>query len=772
MSVATGRLLYLSGIVGLLLLCLLLFLLPARPWFGREGLGGLYILLFSFLLSSTLGSPVRRLAHRFRVLDVPGGRKVHREPTPLLGGVAIYLAFVGTLLANSVLSLAVGGLLLSGTAVFLAGVVDDVRPLPALSKLAVMTLAALGVVGSGTSLALFPTGTAWGQALNALLTLLWLVGIASALNFLDGMDGLAPALAALAALFLGIIAFQSGQILVTWLAAALLGSTLGFLPYNFRPGKAATIFLGDGGSTFLGFTLATLAVMGEWAEDRLVDLAAPLLVFGVYVYDMAYITVDRVLSGKVRSVREWIEYVGRDHLHHRLEQILRSREEVVLFVCALSTVLGATAVALLMASPSAALLLVLQAVVTLLILSVLERRARGRQESGGVAAGPGDGAGPPAADWQPAARAGRRARVPLLLLLLLATGCAGRAAVPVTRASVLTAPPAPAAAPPPSVAQPPPAAPAPEAPQLEPVTENRTFVTIEGVPRYKLGAGDVLDVLVTTGLAQERQTVAVKPSGRVNVALVEAQVSGLTAEQAAEELQRPLARLYKQVSVEVLVKEYNSKRVTVWGAVAARAGSVPLKGKMTLLDLLVETGGPAPDADLERVRLVRQDAPPLTLNLLRVLAEPTAQAFALDAGDVVFVPSRGVLPGMPGAFDARERIFIFGEVRNPGAFPYAPAMRLSHALAMAGGPTDIAVLESARVIRGGVGNPQIVEADFRKLIQEGDLREDLPLLPTDLVVLPRSGIGDWNAFLAKIRPTVEILTYPLALPVQIKVLTR
>jgi protein involved in polysaccharide export with SLBB domain len=99
-------------------------------------------------------------------------------------------------------------------------------------------------------------------------------------------------------------------------------------------------------------------------------------------------------------------------------------------------------------------------------------------------------------------------------------------------------------------------------------------------------------------------------------------------------------------------------------------------------------------------------------------------------------------------------------------------MRLSQALTLVGGPTDIAVLESARIIRGGLQNPQVVEADFRKLIEQGDQREDLPLQPNDLIVLPRSGVGNWNAFIAKIRPTLEVLTLPLTLPVQINALGR
>lgn len=356
-----------------------LFLFPVKSWFVQEGLRWQYIALFSFLLSFLLVRPTRAIARRQGIMDVPDGRKLHGEPIPLLGGVAIYLAFVISLLANSILTPAVWGLLIGGTVAIGISLIDDVRPLPASLKLGILIGAALIVIASGTSLTLFPTGVLWGQALNFTLTILWIVGITSAMNFFDGMDGMAAGLSAIAAFFLGVIAFQSQQVSLGWVAAALLGTTLGFLPYNFRPGGRATIFLGDAGSNFLGFILASLAVKGEWAANSMVDAVAPLLIFGVFIYDMLYITIERVALGKVKSVREWIDYVGRDHLHHRMEKVLGRKEYATLFVYALSFTLGLQATILLMASPAASYLLILQAVIILACVTVLERRGRRRR---------------------------------------------------------------------------------------------------------------------------------------------------------------------------------------------------------------------------------------------------------------------------------------------------------------------------------------------------------------------------------------------------------
>lgn len=373
-SYPPGQHFYLLG----LFVLLVLFLFPVKSWFAQEGLRWLYILLFAFCLSFLLVRPIRAFAHRMGIVDRPDARKLHGEPTPLLGGYAIYVAFLISLLANSVLSPALWGLLVAGTLVILVSRIDDDRPLPAGLKLGVILIAALIVIGSGISLTLFPTRPLWGQVLNAVLTILWIVGLTNAMNFFDGMDGLAAGLAAIAAFFLGVIAYQSQQVFLGWISAALLGSTLGFLPYNFRPGHRATIFLGDAGANFLGFVLASLAVMGEWAENHLIDVSAPLLIFGVFVYDMVYITVDRVASGKVRSFREWIEYVGRDHFHHRMEQVLGKREYAVVFIYAVSVALSVGAVVVLMASPLAAVLLICQALSMFVILTILERKGRAK----------------------------------------------------------------------------------------------------------------------------------------------------------------------------------------------------------------------------------------------------------------------------------------------------------------------------------------------------------------------------------------------------------
>ena len=191
------------------------------------------------------------------------------------------------------------------------------------------------------------------------------------------MDGLATGLAILIAGFMAAVAFETNQPGLGWLAIAIIGAGVGFLPYNFRGRKPAVIFLGDGGATFLGFTLACLAVKGNWADHSpIVSFSNPLLIFGVLIYDMIHITVERVATGKVRSIKEWLDYVGKDHLHHRLERALGSRQASVAMICLMTICLGLAALALRDAGTTEAVLLLGQACLIVAMITILEWSGR------------------------------------------------------------------------------------------------------------------------------------------------------------------------------------------------------------------------------------------------------------------------------------------------------------------------------------------------------------------------------------------------------------
>ena len=212
---------------------------------------------------------------------------------------------------------------------------------------------------------------------NGGLTIVWILGITNAFNFFDGMDGMASGLGVIIAFFPGVVAFQTDQTFLGWITVAVMGSCLGFLPYNLLKNERATIFLGDAGSTVIGFILACVAVYGEWdINNTVIAVISPLLIFWVLIFDMVHITVDRIVTGKVGSLKQWIEYVGHDHLHHRMARILGGNKRSVFFIYLLTACFGISAVILRNASTGDAMLLLFQAAGMVIMVTALERIGR------------------------------------------------------------------------------------------------------------------------------------------------------------------------------------------------------------------------------------------------------------------------------------------------------------------------------------------------------------------------------------------------------------
>ncbi len=360
---------------------LVLFILLNVPWFRSYlmavGLRWIYVFLFSFSLSFILTPVFGFIARRLNILDIPDERKIHADKTPLLGGAAIMISFCASLTANMILETKMVVLLSGGLIVGIVGLADDWKGVSAKLKLIIQICVVLMLIYKGIILDLFPIKTTWGYIANAVFTVIWIVGITNAMNFFDGMDGLATGLSAIIALFIGIVSFQTHQPFMGWIAIAVMGSCLGFLPFNFRPKKPAAIFLGDAGSTFLGFILAGLAIKGYWADNMpIVSFATPTLIFWVLIFDMTYITIERIITGKVKTVKEWIDYVGTDHLHHRLYALLGDKRKAVLTIFLLSAALGLSSIALRNARMIDAIILVFQALLIAVIVSIIEYAGR------------------------------------------------------------------------------------------------------------------------------------------------------------------------------------------------------------------------------------------------------------------------------------------------------------------------------------------------------------------------------------------------------------
>jgi len=362
--------------VELIVFCLLLVPIVREIFFQYFG-RWLYILLFAAATSALLTPIMIVIASKTGIVDAPGGRKIHDRVIPLLGGAAIIISFISALLANMILDARDIALIAGGTVVAIVGLIDDWKSIRARYKLVIQIIVVIILIRSGIILDLFPIHTTWGYLLNASLSIIWIVGLTNAMNFIDGMDGLATGVSAIISLFMGLVAFQTNQPFMGWIAIAMLGSCLGFLPFNFSLRRPASIFLGDAGSTFFGFVLAALAIKADWADNNpIVSFATPVLIFWVLIYDMAYISIERVVTGKVKSFQGWIDYVGTDHIHHRLLVIFGDRRKVVFFIFFLCATLGISAITLRGASTSDGILTVVQAFLITVIVSILEYSGR------------------------------------------------------------------------------------------------------------------------------------------------------------------------------------------------------------------------------------------------------------------------------------------------------------------------------------------------------------------------------------------------------------
>lgn len=293
-----------------------------------------FLIFVVALLFSILATPLaRRVALATGIVDMPSKRKVHHEPTPLLGGAAIYGAFVVALLLfggraeiRQMISIVLGA-----TSISLVGLIDDARGVRASLKLLAQIGAAAIVVVSGLRVHIFP----W-EVLNIAVSLLWIVAITNALNLLDNMNGLSGGIAAIAAAHFLLLAALNGQYLVGVLSAALLGACIGFLRYNFNP---ASIFMGDTGALFIGFILASVAIKLRFANTFVVTWMVPPVVLLLPLFDTTLVFISRLRRGL-----NPLTTPGKDHLSHRLVTFGFTRREAVLICWLIASSAGMLAV--------------------------------------------------------------------------------------------------------------------------------------------------------------------------------------------------------------------------------------------------------------------------------------------------------------------------------------------------------------------------------------------------------------------------------------------
>jgi UDP-GlcNAc:undecaprenyl-phosphate/decaprenyl-phosphate GlcNAc-1-phosphate transferase len=302
----------------------------------------IYLTAFIVALGVTyLVTPsVKRLAVRWGAVDKPDARKVHKGIIPRLGGLAIYAGFIVSVLLSVHLTWELLGILLGGTAILLLGVVDDIYQLPAKVKL-------VGQIAAACVLLLFDIKIDWlTNPFGSMIyldfwaipfTVLWVVSLTNMLNLIDGLDGLAAGVSTIAAVTIFLMAVDQHFWLVAMLTAALAGSALGFLHFNFSPAK---IFMGDTGSMFLGYMLAAVSVAGTVKSAATIALIVPMVALGLPIMDTACAIIRRFNNGQP------IFKPDRGHLHHRLLDMGLTQTQVVLILYLVSIILGVSAIAM------------------------------------------------------------------------------------------------------------------------------------------------------------------------------------------------------------------------------------------------------------------------------------------------------------------------------------------------------------------------------------------------------------------------------------------
>ncbi|NGP45472.1 undecaprenyl/decaprenyl-phosphate alpha-N-acetylglucosaminyl 1-phosphate transferase [Bacillaceae bacterium SIJ1] len=311
----------------------------------------LLVVMISGLLSYWIIPYFGKIAVKKGFVDQPNARKIHKKPIPLLGGMAMILVFWLMLTAFWLLNW-VEGPLYAGMSIALgfiaiAGFLDDYaktrkKDFPALPKLLLQFGAAIAVVQSGV--VVLGIGIPFDQSyfvfpplIGTVLTVLWIVGLMNAINWIDGMDGLAGGISAISAGTLMCIALVTGEIVSAVIAAAVVGTTLGYLKHNFHPAK---ILMGDTGSMFLGLLLGVISVLGTLKTMTFVSVAIPVLALGLPIFDSFYVVIRRLLSGKS------IHIADKTHAHHRLLAIGLTQRQAVTFLYLVGLCLGLSSVIL------------------------------------------------------------------------------------------------------------------------------------------------------------------------------------------------------------------------------------------------------------------------------------------------------------------------------------------------------------------------------------------------------------------------------------------
>ncbi|SEO24344.1 UDP-GlcNAc:undecaprenyl-phosphate GlcNAc-1-phosphate transferase [Amphibacillus marinus] len=292
-----------------------------------------------FFLTMALTPYVKKLAFKIGATDQPNKRKVHQRIMPRLGGLAIFISFMTAFLIINPNSAYFWPILIGAVIVTAMGMVDDVYELAARYKFLVQTVAALIVVLNGVEITYinlpFANTLHFGYW-SIPITVIWIVGITNAINLIDGLDGLAAGVSTIALITIAGLALSLGDVFVALVSILLIGSTMGFLVFNFHPAK---IFMGDTGALFLGYMIGVLSVLG-FKNATLFSLLVPIAILGVPILDTLFAIVRRVVHKKP------LYSPDKMHLHHCLLNLGFGHRQTVILIYAMSAMFSIAGVIL------------------------------------------------------------------------------------------------------------------------------------------------------------------------------------------------------------------------------------------------------------------------------------------------------------------------------------------------------------------------------------------------------------------------------------------
>ena len=287
----------------------------------------IYMIIVPFLFVLAIIPFIKKVALHVNAMDIPNGRKVHKEPMPRLGGLGIYMGFLLGYVFFGEMSLRMNAVLIGSIIIIITGIVDDINPIPAKVKFLFQLIAASVVAIYGEIL--LKDLSAFGIYINFGLlsypiTIIFIVAIINCINLIDGLDGLAAGLSSIYFMTIGVVIIWwthsfGIEIMITFI---MLGATLGFLCHNFNPAK---IFMGDSGSMFLGYMIAVIALLG-FKNVTLTTLLAPICLLAIPIMDTAFAILRRIINKKP------IDEPDKDHLHHQLLNLHLSHRDTVLVI--------------------------------------------------------------------------------------------------------------------------------------------------------------------------------------------------------------------------------------------------------------------------------------------------------------------------------------------------------------------------------------------------------------------------------------------------------